>query len=505
MTQRLLVAYAASLIALGPAVAQPVPHGPDLRVNTYTPGAQESAAVAASGSGSFLVVWDTEGEDGDATGIAARRFDASGAPAGPGFVVNAAGAGDQHFPRAAMDGTGRFAVVWQDFGADGSGWGIFGRRFDGSGAPVGGDFQVNTTTADFQIRPAVAMDASGAFVVVWEGFNAGLGVYELHAQRYDAAGAPAGPEFQPSALVGGLQRSPAVGMDGAGSFLVVWEGGDGSGAGIVGRRFDEHGTPLGPNFVLNAYTSGNQLRPAVAVSPSGDFVVVWKGYGAPTGLSGVSGRRFDAAGAPLGDEFQVAFLTTSSLSEPSVAMDPMGGFVILWDKPAHPSTGFSEEIFGQHYDDAGAPQGGVFTVNGDGPGTQSAAAVAKGPTGRFLAAWTDYPPGDGSLSGVEARLFDPPPCLPLPAESGGLLVVAVNGGADLHFTWANQPDADDFLLFEDADAWGAFASARGSAASGAAGLTVPAPPGTTYYLVAGRNACGVGPRRPPPDPNIPEA
>ena len=49
---------------------------------------------------------------------------------------------------------------------DGSSSGIVGRRFDGAGTPLGGEFQVNTFTTGYQVTPAVAADGAGNFVVV---------------------------------------------------------------------------------------------------------------------------------------------------------------------------------------------------------------------------------------------------------------------------------------------------------------------------------------------------
>ena len=41
-------------------------------------------------------------------------------------------------------------VVWASQGQDGSGWGVYGQRYDVSGVALGGEFRVNTTTADDQ-------------------------------------------------------------------------------------------------------------------------------------------------------------------------------------------------------------------------------------------------------------------------------------------------------------------------------------------------------------------
>ncbi|HLF55336.1 MAG TPA: hypothetical protein VI942_00680 [Thermoanaerobaculia bacterium] len=45
---------------------------------------------------------------------------------------------------------------------------MFGQRFDSTGSPLGTEFQVNTSTTDFQSDAAVAVDGSGNFVVTWQ-------------------------------------------------------------------------------------------------------------------------------------------------------------------------------------------------------------------------------------------------------------------------------------------------------------------------------------------------
>jgi len=57
--------------------------------------------------------------------------------------------------------------------------------------PVGSELQVNTYTTGDQRHPAVAGDAAGNFVVVWDSVADGdsLGVF---GQRYDSSGLPVG-------------------------------------------------------------------------------------------------------------------------------------------------------------------------------------------------------------------------------------------------------------------------------------------------------------------------
>jgi hypothetical protein len=70
-------------------------------------------------------------------------------------------------PSVAVDANGDFVVVWSSDGQDGDSYGIYGQRFDASGIPQGAEFLVNTHTTDAQSQPSVAMDADGDFVVVW--------------------------------------------------------------------------------------------------------------------------------------------------------------------------------------------------------------------------------------------------------------------------------------------------------------------------------------------------
>ena len=137
-----------------------------------------------------------------------------------------------------MDGAGNFVVVWASLGQDGSGSGIFGQRYASSGAPLGGEFQINSYTTGFQGHPSVGKDyESGAFVVVWEGQGAGDQPFGIYAQQYSADGTPAGGEFRVNSFTTGDQRYPRVNA-GTGGFHVVWEsdGQDGSGPGCSSRR-----------------------------------------------------------------------------------------------------------------------------------------------------------------------------------------------------------------------------------------------------------------------------
>jgi hypothetical protein len=74
--------------------------------------------LAMSPDGSFVLVW----EDPRGAGVAARVFAMDGSAPQPAFPVSESVTGGQLVPRVAIDGEGRFVVVWQSGN-------IFGREF----------------------------------------------------------------------------------------------------------------------------------------------------------------------------------------------------------------------------------------------------------------------------------------------------------------------------------------------------------------------------------------
>jgi hypothetical protein len=146
--------------------ADTTPLGDEFRVNTVTLLGQRYARVAAAADGGFLVVFT--GTDADAEGILGRRYDSSGGAAAPEFPVNIATVGSQALATLGRDSNGGFVVAWNSDGPDGGQTGVRGRRLDRSGAPVGGEFQINSGTTGWQFFPKVDAGPAGGFVAVWE-------------------------------------------------------------------------------------------------------------------------------------------------------------------------------------------------------------------------------------------------------------------------------------------------------------------------------------------------
>jgi hypothetical protein len=248
--------------------------------------------VTRDDGGSFVVVWNSYGQDGHRNGIFGQAYDAAGVPQGPEFPVNSYTTGQQFYPDVTADNNGSFVVIWEAFGADGNSYGISGRRIDAAGTPQGSEFQVNVYTVGAQSRPAVASDAAGNFVVVWSSSGQDGNLGGVFGRRFAATGVPLGEEFPVNSYTTGNQSEPHVAVDASGDFMVVWVSTDGNDFGIFGRRFDAAGAPVGAEFQVNSYTTGRQWFPYVGTDPDGDFVVAWFSVGQDGDGYGVFGQRY---------------------------------------------------------------------------------------------------------------------------------------------------------------------------------------------------------------------
>ncbi|HEX6904759.1 MAG TPA: DUF4038 domain-containing protein [Thermoanaerobaculia bacterium] len=197
-------------------------------------------------------------------------------------------------PFVARGPGGSFLVVWESEHQDGSMWGIFGRRFDNQGRSLGSEFQVNTHIQHDQAEPAAAASPSGASVVVWMSFDQDGDFGGIFAQRYDHNGNPDGAEFQVNSLIEGHQSSPLAGMSKRGDFVVAWEsaGQEGEPVRVFARRFDRLGLPLGPEFAVDENGQESQTLAHLEVQPNGEFEIVWYEYDAAGTLLRSSSRRF---------------------------------------------------------------------------------------------------------------------------------------------------------------------------------------------------------------------
>lgn len=364
----------------------------DTLVNSATDRKQSEPAVAAGSGGDIVVVWQSRRQDGSSWGVYAQRYDASGAKVGDEIPVNATTKHGQRAASVAVRDDGSFVVVWNSWGQDGSGWGIYGQEFDMSGMKVGDEFRVNETTKGPQVRADVAIVDGGDFVVAWEGRGVGdkNGIF---MRRF--APDSTSSEILVNTPTRGDQSHVAIAPVPGGDFVLTWEGkGPDDARGIYLRRVSDG--VLGEQIRVNDRTRGSQRLPDVAVGANGQMVVTWKQHDGRGW--GVRAKQFDASGNAE-SEIQVNQTVRGSQKRPTAAYLADGRFAVSWYGRGR---GDRWGTFTRTFLADGTPESDELLVNTTTRSAQkrpSSAAVNNG----YVVAWQGR--GIGDRSGVFARFF----------------------------------------------------------------------------------------------------
>ena len=265
-------------------------------LNTTTSANQEAANIIPLSGGKFLAIWASEHHDGSQHGVVAREFDGSGNALTGEFLVNETTSGFQFGPSGTLLDDGTYVVTWWGAG-NGDGNGVFARHFNANNTPIGGEFRVNSETANTQQVPDIAMLGNGEYVIVWESQNQDGSGFGIRGQRFSADSQPIGSEFAVNTETGGDQRLPSVTALNDGGFLVNWrsDGQDGDNYGNYAQRFDDQGERVGEEFRLNQETLGGQFSQhhgGLAQLNDGQIVGAWQSDGQDGDAGGIYARAF---------------------------------------------------------------------------------------------------------------------------------------------------------------------------------------------------------------------
>jgi hypothetical protein len=278
-----------------------VPLGDDHRANTIIDGEQMMPSVAIDASGKFVVVWSGQQANSGIHDIAARRFGADGSPLADEFWVAPSESTQDIGAHIAHAPDGRFVVAWASW--DGAGnTGMYARTFDAPDLEIGPIIHVDPRIpgAYFFIPAAdpidLAVDADGGFVVAWAFHDVGF-VTTILSRRFDDLSAAVGDTFEVGQ--GDFTRSVSAALDADNHLTVVWERAEEFGFphDIVARQFDKANQPLQPHpFGIAIQPGESNVIPAIAMNGAGDFAVVWRiGEGLiPTADYRIAARLFTA-------------------------------------------------------------------------------------------------------------------------------------------------------------------------------------------------------------------
>jgi hypothetical protein len=322
------------------AKGQPI--AAQFEVDQYTSAVQDQSRVAMAPDGTFVITWtyspiSQSGESSANSAIYAREYSSGGAPIdnstfqtqGNEFQVSAPSSNAQSLSDVAMDSNDDFVIVWES-DLQASAGGYYGDYFYANGQSSG-QLHLNSPSnsggfspaGDFDLwdtGPRVGMDAAGAFVMTWSAM--GTSDYDVYAQQFAPGGSPSGGAFMVNdessevvngtTIIPGSQLMPAVGVDSAGDFTIVWTSfgqdnaeNDNPGTddyGIYARMYNANGsnfydTALGSyplEYRVNATTVGNQVAPAISRNDAdGNSIMAWVGPDTASGGSAIFLRIVD--------------------------------------------------------------------------------------------------------------------------------------------------------------------------------------------------------------------
>jgi hypothetical protein len=310
---------------------------------------REPALVFLAG-GEFMVAWAQESGylrtsaffeqfDIHTRRVMARRFQASGEPAGPAFPL-AAAAGRQSWPKLHALPNGQVLAAWRSeplFGEAREAVGLFARRLTRLGRPLSEEVRLSRDGDEVAqylavggSRPvAKTGDIRSHIILAWEGCCDAGGDLGIYSRIFDVNELAFGPLRQINRDTAGRQRRPAVAADGERGFLVLFQSElQRSLIPIFGQFVDFAGEPTGDLFQVSHGEGTVQLAPGVAPTPSGGFLAIWRDWNGPQ--YGLTAVEFDGAGT-LGTEFRVNNRRTQQSGRTSLAADGEGGFLVPWE------------------------------------------------------------------------------------------------------------------------------------------------------------------------------
>ncbi len=173
---------------------------------------------------------------------------------------------------------GRLVITWEDYSPSGN-W-IRSRSYSAAGVP-GTIVQVSSVgTGTQQWAPSIAVDPSGGYLIVWEDYRNAQP--DLYGRQFDAVGSPVGSDltFVPGGPAASEQIVPEIAFSSVHDFVVGWIDGR-AGQQLYAQRFDAITGLVGVNTLINAASSSATTDdPSIISLPNGTVVCGWASFAA---------------------------------------------------------------------------------------------------------------------------------------------------------------------------------------------------------------------------------
>jgi flagellin-like hook-associated protein FlgL len=376
-------------------------NGDEFQINTYSASVQANPSVTGLANGGYVATWQSVGQDGDDFGIFAKVYDKDGKAQTGDIQVNSYTTWIQSLPVATSLADGGFLISWNSDSQppDGSSWGVFARRYNASGEPAGNEFLVNTSTSNAQNSPSVTGLPDGGYVATW--MSSHTGDANIYKQQYDKTGAAVGAEMLVSS-VPGTQHTPSVTSLQSGGYAITWRSDQNGTNDIYFRMYGADGNPIAAEAIVNDVQTGNQIDPKITTLKNGNFVVAYSSDS--SGANDIFYQMFDSNGNKLGSNKMANSYTALNQQEPSATSLAGGGFMLSWSSQNQDGSGYG--IYGQQFDSNGSAVGEEVKISTESNDDQRRPSISGLTDGGVVAVWHSMDQ-DGSSWGVFGQRYSP--------------------------------------------------------------------------------------------------
>ncbi|WP_151719366.1 calcium-binding protein [Gemmobacter serpentinus] len=384
----------------------PLSPGSEIQVNTFTAGAQRDPRILRLSDGGWVVVWNSDGQDGSYGGVYQQRYAADGKAVGPETRVNSNTSDSQYLTGSNVASSlysdqtialsnGGWVVSWTSWDQDGESAGVYQQAFNASGQRVRGEMQVNITTDLNQQDPLLAPLANGGWVTYWTSQEPGLpnfGFHRLYHRSYDAAGNSAATEVRIAPVhetnygEGNLRVAALDGGGWVATWINTYRSNPPSEQQVYYEAFSASGARISGGLV-DADPGAIQNDNAVTGRDGGGWVVTWRDS------EGLKQRAYSAQGAPQGEQTVVSGVTNGA----RVTAVEGGGWVVVWESGQSLSPSLNMRAYGANGQSLGATQT-LSAATGGLPFHQVVALEGGG----WVLAWTQR----GATSDIVAQVFN---------------------------------------------------------------------------------------------------
>ena len=376
------------------------------RVNTIVEGGQGDPRLTKLKDGGWVIVWRSVDADGKIE-LHQQRFNKDGSADGDETRIDTTDRGAVLTVTTAALDDGGWVVTWianDPLDPSSTGYGVYLRRFDRNGEPVGSEQVVSPADDNWQFHANVTGIDGGGWVVTWQSSAPNsLSGSEIHQQEYGADGKPKGAAVQVNTTTDLDQSAP------------IYHPPD-------RRRLDRDlvlhrperqvrclSAALHTPMAIASMTRSRSTprRPQASCSPAWRpwRMVVGSSLGCRTNRTAVRGHlsaALYADGTRHGRGAKGQYLhCRSTRCMPSSTALADGGWVVTW--AVRRQDGNGNGVYQQRYDDEGHALGGEQQVNARQRPVGRSPSVTTLADGGWVVTWN--PRQDREASGIYQRRY----------------------------------------------------------------------------------------------------